>query len=73
MAYIAIIYIHMWWLVYTFYSRHYEALYVIYTYGTVGRSISDILMRPRSYIEGMDLPTVLYILYSERATDKPFA
>ena len=35
----------------------------------VGRSISDIYttrgdMPPRSYIEGMDRPTVLYILYT---------
>ena len=56
----------------------------------VGRSIANIYdlrryiyrgakrrgkyMSPRSYIEAMDLPTVLYtIYYGECATDEPFA
>ena len=37
---------------------------MLYLYSTVGRSIADINMPPRSYIEDMDLPTVLYIIYT---------
>ena len=52
---------------------------ICYIYSTVGRSIADIYARgdiftkaqsaevnmpPRSYIEAMDQPTVLYILYT---------
>ena len=44
---------------------------MFYIYSTVGRSIADIYdpsaevnMPSRSYIEAMDRPTVLYILYT---------
>ena len=36
---------------------------------------AEVNISPRSYIEGMDRPNVLYILYTigQCATDEPFA